>query len=170
MKGDISAYEDEIIKFFDDKNVNVRVISNELQTYNQYKSEQCCVTIMLKEKPFPCKDTTSLLNALYDSIVKYPIMLATFTLIAMPGCCGIAISTGAHVNNVIQNMGVGQFLHKLRVKIATDWGYGLLLCTDVDNNEAQKHILAKNQWEHIYNFENPRTDNNINIHVLKLNK
>lgn len=102
--------------------------------------------------------------------VNPPIRIAQWTLTPMPGCCGILISTNSYVNYPYRKLGLGTILNKYRIQQATEKGYGLLFCTDKDTNIPQKNILAKNGWELINNFTNPRTGNLVNLHVYNLIK
>lgn len=96
------------------------------------------------------------------------LTISYFTLIELPGCCGICISTGTQVYNKYRNKGVNTLLNNFRIDVAKQLGYDLLLCTDVSNNTHQLKTLDKNNWEHIYNFNNPRTGNNLNISIKNL--
>ena len=96
-------------------------------------------------------------------------IISTFKLIQMIGCCGICVSTNTFVTHKYRNKGVNTILNNFRIDIAKELGYGLLLCTDVSNNTAEVKTLDKNGWKHIYNFENPRTSNKINISIKELN-
>lgn len=95
-------------------------------------------------------------------------IISTFKLIQMIGCCGICVSTNVFVTSKYRNKGVNTILNNFRIAVAEYLEYGLLLCTDVSNNIAEVKTLDKNGWEHIYNFRNPRTGNNINISIKKL--
>lgn len=95
-------------------------------------------------------------------------IISTFKLIQMIGCCGICVSTNVFVTSKYRNKGVNTILNNFRIAVAKYLDYGLLLCTDVSNNIAEVKTLDKNGWEHIYNFRNPRTGNNINISIKKL--
>lgn len=95
-------------------------------------------------------------------------IISTFKLIQMIGCCGICVSTNVFVTSKYRNKGVNTILNNFRIAVAEYLDYGLLLCTDVSNNIAEVKTLDKNGWEHIYNFRNPRTGNNINISIKKL--
>lgn len=160
MKGDISKYEKEIKEFFSSKELEVNINSRELNSHS-YKTQQCSVDIVLKERVMERR-------ALGINPVSVIQTLAHFELIAMPGCCGIVISTNCWTLHRIQRFGIGQFLHQLRIKIAKEWGYSILMCTDVDSNTIQKHILEKNSWKQIQQFKNTRTNHVVNIHTLEL--
>lgn len=84
---------------------------------------------------------------------------AGFRLVEFPGNCGILVSTGEFVDPDIQNRGIGQYLHRLRLHIARECGYTLMQCTTVAGNEVQEHILTKHGWRRIYEFVNTRTGN-----------
>lgn len=96
------------------------------------------------------------------------IRAAQFTLIQMVNCCGIMVSTVARVDEEYRHRGLGTLLNKLRMDIARDLGYTILLCTDIIKNEYQRKILAKNKWEDIFKFVNKKTNNEIAISVIKL--
>lgn len=86
----------------------------------------------------------------------------------MPGCCGICISTGVKVSFNYQNKGINTILNQFRIDISKKEGFGILLCTDKQTNNFEVKTLNKNNWEHIYNFKNPRTNNIINISLKNL--
>lgn len=94
--------------------------------------------------------------------------ISNWSLVSMPGCCGCCISTGVYVVEHFQKKGLGTLLNRLRIDIARALGFGLLFCTDVVENDAQQKILTKNKWDFIYEFKNPRTNNQIGLHVIKL--
>ena len=94
--------------------------------------------------------------------------LALFSLTQLPGCCGICVSYHSYVSEPVRRKGLGTLLCSVRKDIAKALGYGCMLCTDVVKNGAQKRILDKNGWKETHRFLNPRTDNNVNIHVVDL--
>jgi hypothetical protein len=160
MKGNISKYEPEIVEFFKSKDLNVKIINQDFNSFDS-KGEQCSVMIeIIPEHNCNCPDCKKK-NVFGQQI-------AGFSLITMPGCCGILISNNCWVIPKLRGQGIGQFLHKLRIKIAKEWGYGILMCTDVDINENQSHILNKYGWSQVQQFTNPRTENTVNIHTLNL--
>jgi len=97
-----------------------------------------------------------------------PATIASFQLVPMINCCGICVSTQASVNINYQHRGLGTLLNQTRIDIARYLGYGLLLCTDVENNLPQRKILEANGWKDVYKFINPRTKRNIFISVINL--
>jgi hypothetical protein len=94
--------------------------------------------------------------------------ISKFSLLEMPGCCGICISTGAYIDSKYRNMGINTILNSLRIKIAKELGYTVLLCTDVATNVYQKKVLQKNGWQDIFRFRNRRTNNLVDISVVHL--
>lgn len=93
---------------------------------------------------------------------------AGWSFVEMPGCCGVLISTGAHVIHAYRGKGVGTLLNEYRKRVAKTFGYGLLLCTDILTNDSQQKILDKNGWKQITAFRNPRTGNTIGMHEVVL--
>lgn len=97
-----------------------------------------------------------------------PDEIAEFTLISFPGCCGIVVSAHAYVLDKYRQLGIGSLLNKLRQQIAKEWGYSILMCTDVENNVPQQKILANNGWDKLKTFVNKRTGNKVCIHTIAL--
>lgn len=95
--------------------------------------------------------------------------IAGFSLSGTAGCCGMAISHGAFVFGSWSNKGIDTILQKIRMDIARENGYTILLCTDIAANTYQNKILAKNGWTKIFDFVNKRTGNNLNVHIVQLN-
>lgn len=95
-------------------------------------------------------------------------MIAGFELHPMINCCGICVSTRAFVKEGYRGKGLGEALNSIRIDISRTLGYGLLLCTDVESNEAQRKILKKNGCTDIYKFVNPRTKNTVILTVINL--
>jgi len=99
----------------------------------------------------------------YDSI-------ATFTISAMPGCCGIAVSNGVKMEEWCRNRGFGKALHKIRMYIIKRMGYSCVICTDITGNIPQERILYKNNWVRVNSFKNSRTGNNVSVFVHNFSK
>ena len=95
-------------------------------------------------------------------------MYAKFSLMPMPGCCGICISTNAEVDSSLRNKGLGKVLHRLRISLAQECGYSFLICTDITSNIPQTKILSKYNWEELLKFKNTRTGNEVAMHALSL--
>jgi len=103
-----------------------------------------------------------------ESIITTNIItVSTFRLLQFPGCCGVALSTGAHVFPKFRKKGIGTLLNKLRIEIARANGYTLLVCTAVDDGITSK-ILLRNGWAETIGFTNKRTKNHIIMYSIYL--
>jgi hypothetical protein len=107
-------------------------------------------------------------NAIHYDVWQKDTCIAHFDLAPMPGCCGMVVSTAAMVYKKWRKKGLGTLLNKIRIDIAKFLGYGVMLCTDVLDNEPQQRILEKNGWFKVFEFDNPRTGNAIGVHVINL--
>ena len=94
--------------------------------------------------------------------------IASFSIIMMPGCCGLAISTGAQVWISYRRRGIGTMMNNIRIDLAQKLKFGALICTDVLSNSVQQRILRKNGWAKIFEFRSPRTGNDIGIDIIHL--
>ena len=63
-------------------------------------------------------------------------MVAQWYLVQFPGCCGLVISTAAYIGTNFRHKGVGTLMNQFRQSLAKAMGYGVLVCTDVTDNEA----------------------------------
>lgn len=98
----------------------------------------------------------------------YNTTVGIFSIMQLPGCCGICLSYHAQTSRFYKNKGIGTILNKMRIEMAKELGYGIMMCTDIKGNEPQEKILTKNGWKSIFSFNNPRTSNNVNIHTINL--
>ena len=94
--------------------------------------------------------------------------VTSWSMQTLPGCCGICLSNNAFVWGRYHGKGVNTIANKIRIAIAKQAGYGIILCTDRDENTAQRKTLARNGWTDIHQFENPRTGNLVNISIKNL--
>ena len=100
---------------------------------------------------------------------KGRVCIASFKLAQMPGCCGLLVSYNSGVAPPFRNKGVASALHKIKIKMAKDWGYSAMMCTDIVGNKPQEKILTKNKWATIANFKNRhRTDNDVAVRFLEI--
>lgn len=97
-------------------------------------------------------------------------LVSFFTMIQMPGCCGVVVSTGSLVSACYRKKGIGTLLNLFRIEIAKILGYSLIFCTDVTENTAESRILEKNGWKIIDRFLNKRTNNNVNLSVFHIKR
>ena len=94
--------------------------------------------------------------------------VASWGLYQMINCCGVCVSTKAMVDTEYQRRGLGTILNNLRMDVARDFGFSVLLCTDNMANEPQRKILAHNGWKDIWEFVNKRTMHRVAISVINL--
>lgn len=93
-----------------------------------------------------------------------------FRLVSMPGCCGIAISTGSWVHHEFRSRGIGTILNKARLDLAKILEFGAVICTDVSHNAPSRKLLEKNGWKDVFKFKNPRTRNEVFLSVIPLER
>lgn len=94
--------------------------------------------------------------------------IALFSIEQLRGCCGVCVSTGAHVSMPYRRLGLGTLLNEMRLGMAKRLGYGVMLCTDVITNGPERKLLAKNGWKDVHKFRNPRTGRQVAISVRSL--
>jgi hypothetical protein len=95
-------------------------------------------------------------------------LIATFSLVEMPGCSGILVSVGSYIYEPYRNCGLGTILNGLRIQLAKQIGASLLLCTSAVSNKPQRAILDKNGWEILHQFTNKHTSNTINLDCRRI--
>lgn len=95
-------------------------------------------------------------------------LIASFTLAQLPGCCGVCVSTAAHVSNSIRGKGLGKYLNNIRIRLAKAFKYGKMICTVIKGNVAQEKILIDNGWKVTDEFVNPKTGNIIVTYTIIL--
>lgn len=107
-------------------------------------------------------------EVMYFTVKNAETLIASFAFNVMPSCCGILVSTRAHVSEGYRNRGIGKLLNQLRIEYAKYLGYSLLFCTDIAGNEPQQKILKDNGWEELTSFVNSTTKNTVKLHAIKL--
>ena len=95
-------------------------------------------------------------------------LITSFQVAPFPGCCGLAIGTGAVVNKDFRNKGVNIVANELRQAIAGYTGYTALGCTDKANNEFSIRTLKRNGFKKLHSITNRRTRNVVNLYVKNL--
>lgn len=96
------------------------------------------------------------------------VAVASFCLVAFPGCCGLVISTAATTYYPHAGKGIGKITLELRQALCKERGYTVLVCTDVDHNAPQRKLLNRAGFKDVYQFRNRRTNNLVNISVKHL--
>jgi len=95
--------------------------------------------------------------------------VSNFRLLEFPGCCGIALSTGAYVFPEFRERGIGTLLNMLRIEIARAHGYTVMVCTANDADDGlMDRLLLKNWWEEAFSFINKRTNNKVSMYRVFL--
>jgi hypothetical protein len=97
-----------------------------------------------------------------------PSYFASFMIEQLRGCCGVCVSTGAHVRAEYTRQGIGTMLNEMRLGMAKRLGYGVMLCTTVMDNIGEGKILATNGWREMYTFVNPRTSRKLGVFLRTL--
>jgi hypothetical protein len=103
---------------------------------------------------------------LFVAGANYPI--ASFKLYALPHCCGVMVSSQAFVAHKWRKRGIGQALNEMRQDLGRFYGYSVMLCTDVVDNEVQRHILQKAGFQDLMQFNNKRTGHQVAISAISL--
>lgn len=96
---------------------------------------------------------------------KYKSDIGEYALTGMPGCpWTVCISHDAFVPEELRGQGFGQLLHKQRLNKMRDMGYSFAICTVNADNEAQKKILNKNGWYHLWTFQEHCEGHNVSLY------
>lgn len=113
---------------------------------------------------------TSTLNFQVGSfqLTLYGRFVSTWRLYQMPHCCAYIVSCNVQIREEFRNKGVGSVLNKLRQEIGKLLGYTSMLCTDIEQNTAQRKLLKKNGWTDIHEIVNKRTKNKVYLSVIDL--
>jgi len=96
------------------------------------------------------------------------IQIAGFSLEKMPSCDRILLSTHSWVSRKYQKIGLGTLLNQMRIDIAKRLGYKILMCTNREDNIAQRRILSKNGWKDIYTMPGDKLTDNVYLSVIDL--
>ena len=118
-----------------------------------------------------CRKTTSFQSGYQGVFNVYGSgnkRIAWWTLIAQPGCCGTIISTASGVAPEFHKRGIGTFLNLLRQKICIEWGYSLMVATDLTNNKKNRSILDRTGWKQATEFKNSRTSNKVSLYFIDI--
>lgn len=106
----------------------------------------------------------------YDkSLKEYGMVWAQYKLQQMPGCCGLAVSFNAEINEYVRQYGLGEYFHEERLNLCKDSGYSCMIATTTDKNVIQQNLFQKKGWIMVHSFINKRTKNTVEIWVKDLN-
>lgn len=87
--------------------------------------------------------------------------MAHFTLVSMPGCCGVMVSTKSEVDAALRRKGVGLLMQEMKEYIARRYRIGKLVATVIKGNKAEESLLLRAGWVAGQPFKNARTGNTI---------
>jgi ribosomal protein S18 acetylase RimI-like enzyme len=93
-------------------------------------------------------------------------LVAYFKLSQIPGCCGICVSYNSGVDERFRSRGIGSILNSMRIQMAYEDGYTVLMGTTVETNGHELRILEKNGWRQISSFVNKRTRRTVLVHEV----
>jgi hypothetical protein len=94
--------------------------------------------------------------------------VARFALDQLQGCCGVCVSYFSYISFSYRGTGLGNVLCKMRIEIARAANYGLMICTDVDDNVPQKKIMESLNFQKATSFVNPKTNHLVNLRYINL--
>src|ERR1700761_4391320 len=81
-----------------------------------------------------------------------------FTLVPMPGCCGIIVSVGSYLEPGFRSQhNPSRWFHEIKEKVARHFGYSLMLMTTQTSNFPEVIGAAKSGWRLHHSFRNART-------------
>lgn len=83
-------------------------------------------------------------------------MGANGSLTPLPGCPAVVVSHDVYVTEQNRGKGVGTAANSVRTEIAHELGYDVILCTVRADNEPQKKLLKKNNWNRVHSFQSSR--------------
>lgn len=81
----------------------------------------------------------------------------------LPGCGQIAVFNYVFLAEELRGKGRGKIAHHKRLLMARALGFDYALCTVVDNNEKEKHILESFHWTRLDSFVSTKTNNTVTI-------
>jgi hypothetical protein len=93
-----------------------------------------------------------------------------FRMYPFPGCCALCISSGAFVRPGFTQRGINKLCLQLRELIAAFTGYTGLICTDKANNIPSIRTIEGAGFQKLYDLQNRRTRNKVNIYIKDLDK
>jgi hypothetical protein len=95
----------------------------------------------------------------------YPpsIRISQLKLVELPGCCGVAVSTGLSVSHEYTNKGIGNLMQQIRDYVARRLNYGKIIATVVVGNKSEEHLLKKFGFVSTPEFTNPKTGHRIRL-------
>ncbi len=94
--------------------------------------------------------------------------VAVFSLLPLPGCCGVVVSHHTETVARLRNKGLGDAFLRVRIRAARALNYGAMLATVLKTNRAEQALLGRNGWVLTGELRNPKTGNLVEVHFLNL--
>jgi len=101
---------------------------------------------------------------------RWGSVICSFSLGEFPGCCGTLISYHQQVGFDFRQKGISNFLQKIKEKIARYNSFSSLICTTVEGNSVERHILEKHGWRETGRFKNINSGNTVLYYTKDLNE
>ena len=95
-------------------------------------------------------------------------MIAKFSLSFLPGCKGVLVLHRMEVSIPYQRRGVANALASVKERIARDLNVSMLMCTVLQTNTTQQHILQNHNWHWVSGISNKRTGNKVYLYTKTL--
>lgn len=83
----------------------------------------------------------------------YPV--AKFGMLPLPGCRAICVLHHVEVEPSLRGKGIGKELLRIRLAVAKEIGYKIVMATVRDDNEKEIHLLAANGVMHVLSYLAP---------------
>jgi GNAT superfamily N-acetyltransferase len=89
--------------------------------------------------------------------------VAQFSVVQLPGCCGVVVFFHASVAEDFRQKGLGSLLLEVREEAAIKAGFTIALATILKSNTTERSLLDKSGWETNAgaDFKNVRTKNEV---------
>jgi len=89
--------------------------------------------------------------------------IGNVSLIPMPGCCGVVVSTNLDIDEQFRGAGKYKFLHEATKEVSKSLGYSLLLATIQMSNIPEVKNTLTEHWKYYTCFTNSRTSNLLSL-------
>ena len=96
------------------------------------------------------------------------LVLGSFRMSPMPGCCGVVISHDTHLNPQHRNSGYSDRFRELKEALAKHLGYSVVIATTQMHNLPAVGNMYKSKYNMVDTFKNSRTNNLIGIGIKHL--
>lgn len=83
---------------------------------------------------------------------------------SFPNCRGISVFYGVFLPRHLRGVGLGQKHHHERTQIARAMGFSYSMCTVVETNKIERHIVEKDGYRILDRFRNAYTGNVVLIY------